>query len=166
MSIRDLIPWKRDQGYAVGPEQSPLLSFQQEFNRLFDEFWNEWGMMTPDGGAGGMRAFQPRVNVQESDDAYAISAEIPGMDEKDLSIELQGNTLLLKGEKKMEEEKKEGGYIRRERRSGSFQRVITLPVEVEHEKATASYKKGILQITVPKAEKARTTRRQIEIQSE
>lgn len=166
MSIKDLIPWKRETDVPIRQSSSPFLSLQQEFNRLFDEFWDEWGVVNPDNPAKFMAHFKPRVDVEETAEAYRVTAEIPGMDEKDIELELHQNTLVLKGEKKEEHEKKEGAYVRHERRSGSFQRIINLPAEVQYDKAEATYRQGMLTITLPKTAEIVSQRKRIQITSE
>jgi HSP20 family protein len=166
MSIKDLIPWKREADAPVRHSPSPFLSLQREFNRLFDEFWDEWGIVNPDMPGTFTTRFQPRVDVEETPDAYRVTAEVPGMDEKDIEVELHQNTLVLKGEKKEEHEKKEGGYVRHERRSGSFQRIITLPAEVQYEHAKAAYRQGVLTITLPKTAEVVSQRKRIQITTE
>jgi HSP20 family protein len=162
MSIKDLIPWRSGREVPARQSAFPLLSLQRDFNRLFDDFWKEWEGISPDYPA----FVQPRVNVEETADAYRVTAEIPGMDEKDIELELHRNTIILKGEKKEEHEGTEGGYIRHERRSGSFQRVITLPEEITKDTVEAKYRQGVLTITLPKTAEVRSQRKRINITTE
>jgi HSP20 family protein len=101
--------------------------------------------------------------VKETDAEYQVTAELPGLDEKDVKVELHGATLVLEGEKKEEHEEKKSGYVWSERRYGSFRRDIPLPEEVDREKIKAAFKKGVLTVTLPKTPAARKTRRKIDV---
>ena len=128
MSIKDLVPRIRRNPVARDrAETSPMVPLQREINRLFDDFWSDWGLDLPSGGRAGVPAlFEPRVNVVETDQEFKVTAELPGMDEKDVQILLDNDTLTLQGEKKEEKEDKEGDYHRIERSYGSFQRIFRL----------------------------------------
>jgi HSP20 family protein len=105
----------------------------------------------------------PVVDVSESDKEIKVSAELPGMDPKDVSISLDGNRLTLRGEKKFEQEEKKEDYHRIERSYGSFCRVINLPGDVHEDQVKASFKNGVLTVVMPKTEKP--VGRTIEIES-
>jgi len=166
MAIRDLIPWRRRGRGAVAhrDDLDPFRSLQEEMNRLFDRFMGQFGMSrfgeweTPSGGP-----FAPSVDLAETDDEVRVSAELPGLESKDIEISVSGNSLTLKGEKKEEREEKQGTTYRSERYYGSFSRVIPLPCEVDADKAEATYKNGVLTVTLPKPEEARKSRKKISI---
>ena len=100
------------------------------------------------------------MDVRETAKQYAVTAELPGMDEGDIEVELKGNMLTIKGEKKEErEETEEGDYHLTERRYGSFQRSFTVPPGVDPSGVTASFKKGVLTVTLPKTKEARATQK-------
>ena len=99
--------------------------------------------------------FEPRVDVKEKKNEYEISAELAGLNKDDVSITLENNTLVLKGEKKSEEKKEDENYYRSERRYGSFCRSFRLSDEIKREDISANFKDGVLNITLPKAEKAK-----------
>ena len=103
----------------------------------------------------------PAIDVYESDDKVVIKIELPGMSQKEIEVEFLGDTLTIKGEKKREEDQKDRRYYRAERVYGSFQRSVILPGEVESTKATATFKGGVLEIELPKAEAAKP--RQIKV---
>ena len=103
----------------------------------------------------------PAVDVSEDEGAIRVKAEIPGMDPQEISLTIEGNALILKGERKREEEKEEENTIRREVSYGSFCRTIPLPVAVDQDQVKARYDKGILEIVLPKAEGARPKRIEI-----
>lgn len=100
--------------------------------------------------------FEPRVDVYEKNNQIVVKADIPGIDEKDLSVEIEGNVLTISGKKEEEKEVKEKNYHRIERSYGSFCRSITLPDGIEVDKVTAEYKKGVLTINIPKSKAAET----------
>ena len=106
----------------------------------------------------------PAVDVYEDKDKFSVKAELPGMKKEDLDIALQGNTLTISGERKHEEEKKEGENYRSERYFGRFQRSLTLPAPVDARKIQASYKDGILTITLPKSEEAKPKQIPVNVQ--
>ncbi len=105
----------------------------------------------------------PAVDVLEDDDAVRVVAELPGLDEKDFRVEVQGSRLILRGEKKSSREEKKGSCYYSECSYGSFSRVIPLPCEVQADKASATYKKGVLEVTLPKTEEAKAKRIKITV---
>ena len=134
-----------------------LLGLRNNFENLFDDFLTQgrrkWAEST--------LAVVPAIDLQETDDAFVISAELPGMDKKDISIGFDNNQLTISGEKKSEKNLEEENFHRVERSYGKFQRSFELPGYVERDKIEAEYKNGILTITVPKAEEAKP--KQIEV---
>lgn len=168
MTIRDLVPrWGRDREPARRErDEQGVLAFHRDVNRLFDAFFGDFGMLPSritDDFAGG---FAPRVNVSETDQEVTVSAELPGLDEKDVSVELAEETLTLKGEKTEDREERDRNWHRVEHRYGSFHRVIALPARVEAGKAKARFKKGVLTVTLPKHPEEQSKRKSIEIQVE
>ena len=161
MAIRDLIPWTRERLPVRREEQEPFLSFRQEMDRIFDEFF-EGRALTPwsDEWAG----FAPKVDVVETDEEVKVTAEMPGLDAQDVDVTVSHNTLTLKGEKRQEHEEKGEGYYRSERSYGSFQRAIPLPSTVETDKADAAFSKGVLTVSFPKTPAAKD-RKQIAVKS-
>jgi HSP20 family protein len=99
-----------------------------------------------------MGMWNPAVDLYEQDDHFVIKAELPGVDKKDISIDLKDRVLTLSGERSHENEAKEENYYRRERSFGKFQRAFTLPAEVDSDKIKAEFKDGLLRIEVPKPE--------------
>jgi HSP20 family protein len=126
LSMRDLIPWTRDR--EVPSERAiehPLVMFQREMDRLFEEFRRGFDLPTLTRGeriGGGYLA--PRIDISEKDDEIIVSAELPGLEEKDVDVTLTDNVLLIGGEKKQEKEERERGYTYTERSYGSFERRI------------------------------------------
>ncbi|HVN24803.1 MAG TPA: Hsp20/alpha crystallin family protein [Syntrophorhabdales bacterium] len=133
----------------------PFGAFQWEMNKLFDDFFgglqlSPWAPVEKRMSA----VFTPHVDVSETDKEIKVSMELPGMDEKDVEVSLTRDTLTIKGEKKQETEDKGKDYYRMERSYGAFTRTIPLTVEVDTDKVQASFKKGVLDITLPKTARA------------
>jgi HSP20 family protein len=103
------------------------------------------------------------VDVSENDKEIHISAELPGLDEKDIDLTLSGNNLIIRGEKRAEKEEKGEQFYRKETSYGVFHRSIPLPTEVEEDKIEATYRKGVLKIVLPKSPEARKARKKISI---
>jgi HSP20 family protein len=123
---------------------------RSEMDRLWDTFL--FGRPNTSGIA--EEEWQPAMDVAETESELVVNVEIPGMDPEDIDVSLSEGTLLIKGEKKPEEEEKEADYHLIERSYGTFIRSIPLPAEVQSEKISASYKNGILTIVLPKSEGA------------
>ena len=112
--------------------------------------------------------FTPRIDVTESDGELTVCAELPGVEEKDLEVTLNGNQLTIRGEKKREHEEKDekrGVYHRVERSYGSFQRTMTLPYDVDPSKVSAEFKSGVLKVKLPKPEEAQKQSKRIDIKT-
>jgi HSP20 family protein len=132
-----------------------------EMKRMMEDFW-----MTPleEFGRWG-DGFVPKVDVKEEDKEIVVSAELPGLDQKDIDVTVTEDSVRIAGEKKHEEEEEEKGYYRHETSYGSFERVIDLPTEVDEDKAEAEFNKGVLTIKLPKSEEAQAKHRKIKIKS-
>jgi HSP20 family protein len=158
MSMRDLIPWNRQSSTTpavYGDEQrNPFFSLRQDIDRLFDDVFR--GSIPSLGGGRSMMAW-PSVEVGETDREFRITAEVPGMSDKDIELLVEDGVLTLRGEKKSETEDKDRGYS--ERFYGRFERRIALPTGVDHKAAKADFKEGVLNITLPKTEDAERGRR-------
>ena len=144
-------------------------------DRLFDDFFTGWPMASfrrrrvdtdPWRRFQGMfEATFPTADVVEGEKDYKITAELPGMSEKDLEIALAGDVLTLKGEKKEEHEEKGQNRYVSERRYGSFQRSFALPEDADPEKIEAAFKNGVLTVTLPKRPEAQAKQRKIEVKA-
>src|SRR5919109_3812616 len=137
-----------------------LLSFQEEMNRMFNEFFRSGN---GEEASWGLHTWTPPVDIYETDDALVLKAELPGVSKDDVSIEMHQNTLILRGQRKHEAEVKEDRYHRVERAYGTFQRSFVLPTLVDQEHVQASYTDGVLELRLPKSEAAKPKR--IAIQS-
>ena len=132
-----------------------MMNVRDEMNRVFNEVFGHGSQDETTWSAG---TWSPPVDIYETDEALIIKAELPGFSKDDISIELKENTLVMKGERKRQDEVKEGNYHRAERVYGAFQRSFLLPTTVEHDKVKASYKDGILELYLPKVPAAQPKR--------
>ncbi|MFE1599893.1 Hsp20/alpha crystallin family protein [Methylobacterium sp. ID0610] len=164
MSVRDLLPWGRGAGAPMPPApgnepMSPFLTLHREMNRLFDDVFTGLGGGMPGLAARGLG--WPSVEMVETDQGLRVSAELPGLDEKDVELTIDQGVLTLRGEKRAETTDKERGYT--ERSYGRFERSLALPFAVEEDKAEASFKNGVLSVTLPRSAKAPERGRRIAI---
>jgi HSP20 family protein len=137
------------------PIENQLL-FKNEFDRLFDSFFGDSVMGSKD-----LYSISPKADIEETDLDYLVSVEVPGIDKKDLKVQIEDDKLTIKGEKKQSKEVKESNYVCSERSYGSFQRTFNLPTSVKSSDISAEYKDGIIKIKLPKAEEAK--RKEVEI---
>ena len=169
MAIRDLIPWNRQENRLPVSDATnrdlnnhPLVSLHREVNRLFDEVFR--GFRLPSLDEIHHNLSWPHLELGETEKEVRITAELPGLDEKDVEISVEEGVLTLRGEKKAEVEDKDRGYT--ERSYGRFERRIGLPRGIEQDKATATFKNGVLTITLPKSEAANENVRRIPINAQ
>jgi HSP20 family protein len=145
---------------------SPLDVFQREMNRLFEDFFKGTALSSWPQEMEPFGSFTPQVNMTEDEKSIVVSAELPGMDEKDIDISLNKDSITIKGEKKEEAEHKGKESYVVERSYGSFTRVLPLPKEVNPDKAEATFKKGVLTVTLPKVEKEKESQKRIRIKAD
>jgi len=160
MAMRDLIPWGRQETSPAlyrDEERSPFLGLRREMDRLFDDFFRSPGL-----GLARSASTWPNLEVSETDDEVRITAELPGMNEKDVELTVQDGMLTLSGERRMERQDRERGWS--ERSYGRFERRIALPDGADDKACSATFRDGLLTVTVPKSAEARRARR-IPIQS-
>ena len=132
---------------------------------VFDQLLRGWGTgLAPWGAADqGLSVFSPSIDVTEDDKEYRITAELSGLDEKDVEVSLSGDVLSIKGEKRVEREAKSTDYYRAERVYGAFNRAIVLSADVDQGKVEASFKKGLLTVRLPKTTEAQQQTRKIDV---
>jgi HSP20 family protein len=164
MANQDLTPWRRSGLSPYG--RDPFAGFRQQMDRLFDDFFapvagEGRAFATPGGASAG--GVQPSIDVDETDQAYTVTAELPGIAEQDVELNLADNALTISGEKRSERNEEQGGRRYSERSFGRFSRTIPFPSEVDAERVEAAYRNGVLTVTLPKNEKARDKTRKIEI---
>jgi len=139
----------RDMALLMKPEP-----FTREIDRVFDAFFGQ----TDQG-----RRWVPPVDLVEAEDHFVLKADLPGLSEGDVSIELEDNVLTVSGERKAEHEDKREGYVRVERAYGAFRRSLTLPEGVDPEGVAASFDKGVLEVRIPKPEERKPRRVAIQV---
>ena len=144
MDLRSLMPVGRDRD--VARNDNPFMSLQRQIDRLFDDFTRGF----PAFSGGGNSEMLPSVDVTETDKQIEITAELPGLEEKDVQVNFADNVLTIRGEKKAEKEEKDKAYRLVERSYGSFVRSLELPDGVDVNAIKASIDKGVLKVTVPK----------------
>jgi HSP20 family protein len=136
-------------------------SLQQEMNRLFSTFFD-----TPAGsgaGNGGARRWIPAMDLVETDEHFVLRADLPGLSEDDVQIELEDNVLTVSGERKTEHEERKEGYYRVERATGAFRRSLTLPEGIDADAISATFDKGVLEVRIPKPEQRKPRKVQIQV---
>ena len=149
-----LVRWNPARELAAWP--SDLFGIQREMNKMFDGVFRGTGDEDYS-----FSSWTPAVDIAEHDDEYLVKVELPGVNKDEVKLTLENNILTIRGEKKQEKETKKENYHRVERSYGSFQRSFTLPAAVKSDKIDASYKDGILTVSLPKVEEAKP--KQIEV---
>ena len=144
-----------DPRRRFGTSLADLERMRRQMDRFFDVFGERQS-----GGAGA--GVYPAVNISEDADAYYVNAELPGVKSKDLDVDVTANQLVLAGQRRISEEDADARYHRREREAGRFSRAVALPGDIDTEKVRARLLDGVLTVTVPKAERAKP--RRIDIQ--
>src|SRR5581483_9511956 len=141
--------YRRDQMALIRWEPARELgTIQNEMNRLFNTFFDT---PTP-GNSGAYRRWIPAMDLVETESDFVLRADLPGLSEEDVNIELEDNVLTVSGERKSEHEDRKEGYYRVERAFGAFSRSLTLPEGIDPEGIKASFDRGVLEVTIPKPE--------------
>jgi HSP20 family protein len=165
--IKDMVP--AGQGKETPParreEEYPLYSLQRDVNRLFEDFFRGFDLRPLRMAEEKWGGFNPKMDLEETDKEYRITAELPGMEEKDVEVLLTGNSLTIKGEKKEETEEKGKSFYHMERSYGSFHRTIPLPEGIDIKRVSADFKSGVLSVRLPKTVEAKTKSQRIPITS-
>ena len=159
MAFSDLIPWGRDRNQVSdrrSDEDNPMMSLQRDLNRVFEDFWARF-----DSPFGSMTGGGPRTDISETDEAMLVSVDLPGLDEKDIEVNVTDDMLTIRGE--AEEKTEKEGFASRSRRS--FHRMIPVPPGVDADKAEAEFKRGVLTVTLPKTEEAKARVKRIDVKS-
>jgi HSP20 family protein len=186
MELKKLAPWnwfkkeeeiahtvpvrhgEKEKAYLPERQYEPVMQLHREIDHLFDHFFR--GFALP--ALGSAKSFlpfdesvlfKPQVDLSASDKEYLLTVEIPGVNENDVSVDVSGNTMTIRGEKKQEKEEKEKDYYRIERRYGAFQRILSLPEDVDQNGIKANFKNGVLSVTMPRKVLPASEVKQIEI---
>lgn len=161
MTIRDLLPFSSNVPVRRGA--NPIATFQDEVNQLFSDFFGEAHLPAWMHRSQPAFTFNPAMDVTENDKQFKITCELPGLDARDVQINASEGYITIRGEKKEEKKEEREGYFRQERSYGSFQRVLPLPDIANLDKAEASFKNGVLTLTIPKKAGTQSKERKIEI---
>ena len=141
-----------------------LSTIQNEMNRLFNTFFEA---PAPGGGSGTtLRRWIPAMDLVETDEHFVLRADLPGLNESDVNIELEDNVLTISGERRAEHEERKEGYYRVERASGQFARSLTLPEGVDPEGVNAKFDRGVLEVRIPKPEQRKPRKVEISVGGE
>lgn len=148
--LNRFIPVTRPKGNVEGQRQADLFSMMEPF------------FSSPFPARGALDKMMPAVDVSETEEAVRVNAELPGMAPEDVEVHVENNYLVLRGEKKAQRKEKKENAVHSECSFGSFSRSIPLPAEIQSDKVTATFKNGVLTVTLPKSEKVQTRRISIE----
>jgi len=165
MAEASKVPVKTGKASTLTPHAwRPFESLHGEIDRVFDDFDGGF-WRTPFRRIKSTFDTMPAVDFTETDKAYEVTAEPPGLDEKDVEVKLANHIVTIKGEKHDEKEETKKDYYIRERSFGSFQRILTVPEGVDADKVAATFKKGILTVTLPKTAEAQKAEKKISVKS-
>jgi HSP20 family protein len=167
VDFKALVPWT-DKSWTPAQRENlldPLLPFRREINRLFDDVFRDFGRSAIGTPFGAWAAPMPSLDLTESDDEVVLTAELPGLDDKDVEVSVSGHVLTLKGEKKVEHEQQNGDAYYVERRFGSFSRSVQLPFAVRDEAVEARFEKGVLTVRIPKPADLQRSMRRIDVRT-
>ncbi|MGC2589798.1 MAG: Hsp20/alpha crystallin family protein [Pseudolabrys sp.] len=167
------LPVKKGKIERSSTLEPPFESLRQEINRMFDDFgWGSWPTFRrslfatePMFSRGLTRTNMLAVDVAESEKAYEVTAELPGIDEKNIEVKVANGILTMKGEKQEEKEEKKKDYYLQERHYGSFKRSFEIPEGVDPDKIEAIFKKGVLTVTLPKKVEAQKPAKKVEVKA-
>lgn len=168
----DKLPTRKTSALAEAGSRSPFETLRREVDRLFENFYplgrhfpsRAFGLEVPRLSAAEW-AIAPAVDIAEKDDSYEITAELPGLNERDVDIKLSSGTLTIKGEKSVEKEDERKDYYLSERHYGSFQRSFQVPEGVDADKIDATFSKGVLTVKLPKTPEAKKMEKRIDIKA-
>lgn len=157
MSLTSLVPWKRNGLRRT--DADPFVSLREEVNRAFDSMFSGDDPFAMPAWGGTMTNLSPKLDLSETDNEVHLTMELPGLTEADVNVELLENAIKIHGEKKDERETKDHDFHRTERTFGSFERIVPLPAKVNRDAVNATFKNGVLSVTLPKLEPAATHQR-------
>lgn len=158
MRLSNLSPWRRNDHNPLARSTSdPISSLQRELNQLLEGFFEDSPFKLAERGGPALMA--PKLDVSETDQELQVTAEMPGLKEEDIIVEFHGDRLHIRAEKKDEREEQRHNFHCVERSFGVFERVIPVPVEIDRDRVEATYKNGVLSITLPKSPTAPTSQK-------
>ena len=162
MNIHALVPRSFVRRAPARRSAVPVFRHYDDFDNLFDEFWRGFSVASSPTRSD----FTPHIDVSETDDEIVVSAELPGLEEKDFEVTLDADVLTIKGEKRLEHEESDKGFRRVETSSGRFERSFRLGENVDPDGIKASYKSGVLRVTIAKPEETEPPTRTIPVTTE
>jgi HSP20 family protein len=165
VDFKALVPWRNNKSQTPAMREDyfdPFVTFRREMDRMFEDFFGGGALRS---ARGGWQGITPAVDIDETEKEMVITAELPGVSDKDVEVSLVGDMLIIKGEKKAEHEQKDGDSYYMERRFGSFSRSVRLPFEVSDEKVDAKFKDGVLTIHLPKPAELQRAVRRVEVRA-
>lgn len=169
---RNLLPWdwfkdeESKRGQITHRNDFPSFSrIHSEMEKMMNDMFKDYlpSLSKNSGKALGMSFLTPKINISEKEDTYKISAEIPGVDEKDIDLSMSNGMLNIRAEKKEEKEDKDEQYHRYERYYGTFTRSISLPDNIDENSIEAKFKNGVLNISIKKSKEAKSATKKIEV---
>ena len=170
MANRSLMPFSRNMPMArwSGEDTDPFLQMRREMNRLFDDVFGGFGLPSVLGPALRQMPAAPKIDVSETDNEIQVTAEMPGVDQNDVEVLLEDDRLIIRGEKKQEQERedKDRNYHVRERVQGAFSRTLPLPFAPDPNQVKAEFKNGVMTITIPKPQEVKQKQHRIEVQKD
>ena len=172
MVFQEMVPWRKGrQNMSVQNDANDFTvnALQRRMNRMFDDFFGDFGefeLHPLRALSRSTREFAPRMDVSETDKEITITAELAGLNEKDVDVTLKDDVLTIHGEKKIERDEKNERFSLTERSCGTFSRSIVLPTEVQQDKIDASFKQGVLTVRLPKVPVEESKAKKIEIKSQ
>ncbi len=161
--MSSLLKWKKASPISIEHSRNPFFSFQQEIDKAIGDFYEAFAS-----GQGGLERFEtmditPSMDIVEDDKQFNVQVEMPGMGEEDIKVSFSDNLLTISGEKTTSKKNKNKKYVSREINYGKYERVVSLPANVDIDKATASFKKGMLWVSLPKKLESKKNARDIKI---
>ena len=170
MANRSLMPFSRNMPMArwSGEDTDPFLQMRREMNRLFDDVFGGFGLPSVLGPALRQMPAAPKIDVSETDNEIQVTAEMPGIDQNDVEVLLEDDRLIIRGEKKQEQERedKDRNYHLRERVQGAFSRTLLLPFAPDPNQVKAEFKNGVMTITIPKPQEVKQKQHRIDVQKD
>ncbi len=166
VDFKSLVPWRNNKSQLPATREDffdPFVTLRREMDRMFDDFFGGTALRP---ALAGWQGTAPAVDIDETDKELVVTAELPGVTDKDVEVSLAGDILTIRGEKKAEHEQKNGDSYYAERRFGSFSRSLRLPFEVRDDKVDARFKDGVLTIHLPKPEDLQKSVRKIEVKAQ
>lgn len=164
MNKEDLMPWNwfKKSKPQFKSQNGMLRKLHHDIDRFFEGVWEDFHPTTKNGG---QKEFFPKIDLVESDTEYKITAETPGVNEKDINVEVRNDTVIISGEKKISQEKKNENYHYSECSYGSFSRAFSLPKNVNADKIEAGFDKGVMTVVMPKKERTKSKSLKIKVKS-